>query len=194
MRTYLGPLVAEGIFHGVHHHVSQCMKVGIFTEILDLCSCRVLSNTTRRLARKQRSLPQPAASDLVGAEERTDVKNPFATPISGARQNIMRQSITQVISQHVRNKPTDILVLPAINVRTSRDSYRVASLFTQSYYSSPATSTVSTESASTDTDDSADNFYLEERFLKAVSFDDMNDVRKCLDENVDVHVQNGFNR
>jgi hypothetical protein len=106
----------------------------------------------------------------------------------------MRQSINQVIALGSRNRPPEILVLPAIKVQTSNDKKRGAPLFRRSsYYNSPFTSTAS-ENGSTDAEDAADAFYLEERFLKAVSYEDLNDVKVCLDANVDIHAQNGFKR
>lgn len=106
----------------------------------------------------------------------------------------MRHSINQVIALRARNRPSEILVLPAIKVKTSKDSKRAASLFRKSYYNSPFTSTASSENCSTDIDESSDAFDLEERFLKAVSYDDLGDAKMCLEAHVDIHTQNGFKR
>jgi hypothetical protein len=106
----------------------------------------------------------------------------------------MRHSINQVIALQSRSIPPEILVLPAIKIKTSNDNKRGAPLFRRSsYYNSPFTSTAS-ENGSTDTEDTADTIHLEARFLKAVSYDDLNDVKTCLDANVDIHAQNGFKR
>jgi hypothetical protein len=101
----------------------------------------------------------------------------------------MRHSINQVIALQSRSIPPEILVLPAIKIKTSNDNKRGAPLFRRSsYYNSPFTSTAS-ENGST-----ADTIHLEARFLKAVSYDDLNDVKTCLDANVDIHARNGFKR
>jgi hypothetical protein len=106
----------------------------------------------------------------------------------------MRHSINQVTALRALSRPQEILVLPVIKAKTTKDNDRAASLFRKSYYNSPFTSTACSESCSTDSKDAADACDLEERFLKAVSHDDLNDVKTCLDANVDVHVQNGFKR